>query len=420
MIARRRGLVMVVTLAAIAGVVMGVAIFAQNQNNAVQMTINRNELRRARVAALAGVQYALTSIQTISETPQDPVTADDDWAQLGQTGAEEFILGSESFRVQIVDNSTFIDLNTVTEAQLNNLNLTQQQIDSLLDWREAGNTQRTEGAKDEFYNGLARPYNAHLNRFQSVNEIFDVQGFTPADVFNTNQNTFSTVNNALSDTPLYNLLGIDCYSSAFNPEGNGKANINLNTLTAQQLAQNAQIPQQNAQTIIQQRNAQPNQRYARLSQVLALQGFQNNQNLIRSVLDRMTTSATERVEGLINVNTATSPILQTIPGVTQDIADQIVNNRPAEGYRQLSELLSVSSDPQFVNAIADNLCVNSQSFLIRVIGKAGRMKVALQALVTINNAVPTITRIEDAPFPDMDIRWTWADATTQTTLLENQ
>jgi hypothetical protein len=75
---------MVVTLAALAGVVMGVAIFANNQNNAVQISINRNELRRARVAALAGMQYAMNSIQAVADAPQDPVTSEDDCAALGQ------------------------------------------------------------------------------------------------------------------------------------------------------------------------------------------------------------------------------------------------------------------------------------------------------------------------------------------------
>ena len=417
---RKRGLVMVVTLAALAGVVMGVAIFANNQNNAVQISINRNELRRARVAALAGMQYAMNSIQAVADAPQDPVTSEDDWAVLGQEGSETFILGNESFRIQIVDNSTFLDLNTVTEAQLLNLNLTQEQIDSLLDWREQGTNPRTEGAKDEYYNGLSKPYNTHLNRFQTVLELLNVKGFNPQTLFQVNTNTISTSANAVTDIPLYDLIGLDCFSTASNPEGDGKANINLPTLTAQQLAQNAQIPQANAQTIIQQRGLQPNQQFPNLSTVINLPGFQNNQTLIRSVLDRMTTSATERVEGRINVNTATSSVLQTIPGISQDLAEQIVSNRPSGGYRLLSELLTVSSDSAFVGAVADSLCVNSQSFLIRIIGKAGRMTVAIQALVTISDSVPTITRIEDAPFPDMASRWNWQEPATETTLLENQ
>jgi hypothetical protein len=83
-------------------------------------------------------------------------------------------------------------------------------------------------------------------------------------------------------------------------------------------------------------------------------------------------------------------------------------------------LLTVSGDSAFVGAVADSLCVNSQSFLIRIIGKAGRMTVAIQALVTISDSVPTITRIEDAPFPDMASRWNWQEPATETTLLENQ
>jgi DNA uptake protein ComE-like DNA-binding protein len=250
--------------------------------------------------------------------------------------------------------------------------------------------------------------------------LLNVKGFNPQTLFQVNTNTISTSANAVTDIPLYDLIGLDCFSTASNPEGDGKANINLPTLTAQQLAQNAQIPQANAQTIIQQRGLQPNQQFPNLSTVINLPGFQNNQTLIRSVLDRMTTSATERVEGRINVNTATIQVLQTIPGISQDLAEQIVSNRPSGGYRLLSELLTVSGDSAFVGAVADSLCVNSQSFLIRIVGKAGRMTVAIQALVTISDSVPTITRIEDAPFPDMASRWNWQEPATETTLLENQ
>ena len=129
-----------VVLAALAGVMAGVAIYAMNENDAVRTSINRSEHRRARLAAEAGIQYALTAIQTVADSPQNPVTTADDWALLGNTGADTFIVGNESFRVQILDNSGRLDLNTITEATLDNMPLTQEQIDSFLDWREAGGT----------------------------------------------------------------------------------------------------------------------------------------------------------------------------------------------------------------------------------------------------------------------------------------
>ena len=419
---RKRGLVMVVVLAALAGVVAGVAIYSANQNDAVKTSINRSEQRRARLAAEAGIQYALTTLQTVAEAPQDPVTTDGDWALLGSTGADSFVLGNESFRLQVQDNTSRLDLNSITEGQLSNLPLTQEQIDSFLDWREPGQNPRQEGAKDDYYNDLSKPYNTREGRIQTVSEVLQIKGWTPDVLYNIQTDTVNSgrTNNNEPVTPIFDLVSLDCFSGAFNPDGNGKTNINLATLNAQQLAQNAQIPVQNATTIINSRNTQPNRQFVRLSQVLNLPGISGNQQVLRSLLDRMTISPTVRVQGFININTATAEVLGVLPGVTEDIANQIVDSRPTDGYKLLSEILTVSSDSAFLGAAIDSLTVNSQSFRIRVVGKAGQSTVALEAIVTITNSIPTVVQIEQSNFSNMPERWTWAEESNVTTLLENE
>ena len=419
---RNRGLVMVVVLAALAGVMAGVAIYSFNQSDSVKTTINRNEQRRARLAAEAGIQYALASLQTIADAPQTPVASDGDWAKLGSVGADSFILDTESFRVEILDNSARLDLNTISEQQLDNLPLTQEQIDSFLDWREAGSNPRTEGGKDEYYNALTHPYNTREGRIQTVSELLQIKGWTPEVLYTVQTNTVNTgrTNNNQPESPIYDLVSLDCFSGAYNPEGNGKSNVNNPALMAQQLAQNAQIPIQTATTIINSRNARPNRQFARLSQVLTVPGVGTNQAVLRSILDRMTTSPAIRVEGHLNINTATAEVLSTLPGITQDIANQIVDSRPTNGYQLLSEILTVSGDNAFLTAAADTLTVTSQSFRIRVVGKAGASTVGLEAIVTINNAIPTVIRVEQSNFSNMPERWSWASEANQTTLLENK
>jgi type II secretory pathway component PulK len=419
---RKRGVVMVVVLAALAGVMTGVAIYALNQNDAVKTSINRSEHRRARLAAEAGIQYALTAIQTVADAPQNPVTTNDDWFTLGNTGGDTFIVGSESFRVQIQDNSSRLDLNTITEAQLSNLPLTQEQIDSFLDWREAGSTPRAEGGKDEFYNALTKSYNTREGRIQTVTELLQVKGWTPDTLFNVQTNTVNTnrTNNNTPVSPIYDLVSLDCYSGVYDPQGNSKRDINQATLTAQQLSQAAQITIQAATTIINARNLQPNRQFARLSQVLTLPGIAGNQQTIRNVLDRMTVATATRVEGHININTATAEVLSNLNGVTEDIANQIVDSRPTSGYTQLSDVLTVSSDSAFLAAAADWLTVTSQSFRVRVVGKAGASTVGLEAIVTINQSVPTVIRIEEPIYSGLPDRWGWTSDGNTTTLLENK
>ena len=414
---------MVVVLAALAGVLAGVAIYALNQNDAVKTSINRNEQRRARLAAEAAIQYALTTIQTVADAPQDPVTTDGDWALLGSTGADTFILGSETFRIQVLDNSARLDLNTITEPQLNNLPLTQEQIDSFLDWREAGANPRPEGGKDEYYNALTKPYNTREGRIQTVSEVLQIKGWTPDVLYNVQTNvvnTGRTSNNNTPESPIYDLVSLDCFSGAFDPQGNGKQNVNTANLTAQQLSQRGQISVQVATAILNARNLQPNRQFARLSQVLSVPGVAGNQQNIRNVLDRLSIATANRIEGHVNINTATVDVLSNLTGVTQDIANQIVDSRPTNGYRQLSEVLTVSSDAAFLASAADWLTVTSQSFRIRVVGKAGTTSVGLEAIVTINQSVPTVIRIEESSFSNMPDRWGWAANGNTTTLLENK
>ena len=330
------------------------------------------------------------------------------------------MLGTDSFRIQIIDNAAKIDLNTITEAQLENLNLTQEQIDSFLDWRDVGQSNRALGAKDDYYNGLTKPYNAHENQLQSVYELLDIKGFTPQNVFYPVDNTSSTSgSSALNDLALVEIVTTLNYSAATTPEGDGRVNVNNPQLNAQNFSQQAQIPLQTAQQIIAQRGTQPNGAFTALSQVLAVPGIINNQAVVRSVLDRMSVAPGEQLIGKININTAPETVLQAIPGISQDIATQIVDNRPTGGYTQLSELLSIGSDQAFVGAVADSLNVNSQCFQVRIIGKSGRTEYGIEALIQIDQGIPKIIRIERPPYADLAAQWIWDEATTQTTLLDN-
>ncbi|HLP00069.1 MAG TPA: helix-hairpin-helix domain-containing protein, partial [Fimbriimonas sp.] len=413
---RRRGIVLVVVLAALAGVMAGIAIYSMNQRDAMFVSVNRTEARRARLAAEGGIQLAMASLQSVAEAPESPVTLEDDWAILGSNGAEAYKIGNDSFRVQIVDNTGKLDVNFVTEEVLENLPLTQEQIDSFLDWREVSTSPRASGAKDEYYNALPRPYNTRMGRIQTLSELLLIRDFTPATLYEIQEGSVNTTRTGTNELPLSEILGVDCYSAAFMPEGDGKVNLNQQGLTAQQLAQRAQISQQVATTIINNRAGQPNGQFTALSQVLALPGVSNSQDTIRNILDRTTTSTSERVEGKINVNTCNAEVLSYLTGVTQDIANQIVDNRPTDGYQALSDLLSVSSDSDFVGTIGDFFNVNSQSFEVRVIGKAGRTTVTLVAIVQISQGVPTLLRIEEAPLANMEATWQWDEEVNENIL----
>ena len=90
------------------------------------------------------------------------------------------------YQVAIQDESAKINLNTVGEEQLRTLmaavgiNKVDADIitDSLMDWRDADNLHRPNGAEDDYYQTLNPPYKAKNGRMDTVEELLLVRGVT--------------------------------------------------------------------------------------------------------------------------------------------------------------------------------------------------------------------------------------------------
>jgi general secretion pathway protein K len=52
-------------------------------------------------------------------------------------------------------------------------------VDSILDWRDEDNLHRTNGAEDDYYNGLPEPYDCKNDYFDTLEELLLVRGVTP-------------------------------------------------------------------------------------------------------------------------------------------------------------------------------------------------------------------------------------------------
>ncbi len=114
----------------------------------------------------------------------------------------------DTLRYGITDECARLDINTATETQLRLLfeNVIPDDedypvdinvlVDSLLDWRESGDTPRANGAKDLYYQSLDPPYNCKKAAFSTVEELLLVRDFTPWVMFGEdyNQNGLLDVN----------------------------------------------------------------------------------------------------------------------------------------------------------------------------------------------------------------------------------
>jgi general secretion pathway protein K len=426
----------VVTLVILAGLVAVVASLAASQRVAFRSQIHRQERERARIAALAGVQRAIATLATIPQPGESgqtsttgaasttatsgATTLQDDWATLGQNGDEKFIVDNASFRLQIVDASSFININSATEDQLNKLPLAQEEIAAILDYRTSNADARPLGAKDEYYNNLPEPYNAKLANFETVDELLQVKGFTAKILYEPREDV-QTSNPLPQDAngntmPLADLLTAVSYAPMLNPQGQTKINVNAGNV--QQLNQRL-VPLLGpvlANKIAPILPGQPRPPSQTLGQLVSVG---SNATEWAAILDNLAVDAQPRKLGRININTASESVLQTIPGITPDLAAAIVQ-RQSQGFASLGEITQVPGiDATVLRDAADFLTASSQTFMVRVIGTAGTTTVAIQALVDMQSGQPKLLMIEDLPFSDMAGRWNWQnETTTETTLKE--
>jgi len=409
---KNRGSAFIMALIAIT-ILTAVVVTAASETRTVQLTQkHRLEQRRAERMANAGVLYAVAQMVDIDTAI---VSNDDTWAQIGTDGTQEIAVAGGSFRVQVIDAGSRISLNSATQEQLELLPLTTEQIDSILDWRESDLQPRIEGAKDEYYTNLGRPYLTKLRNFDTVDELLSVKGFSANLLYEPQQQNIGTslvsAGSTADQITLADILTVDSRSSNFTPLGEPKANVN--TASAGQLVQ-AGLDGPLAQAIIQRRNQVGT--YASWSQLLQVPGV-TMQN-VSLLLDGLTLDTTNSAFGRVNLNTASEQTLNLLPGMTPDVTQAVISRQGTfEGLGDLAGIPGMSLP--LLGQIAGLVTISSEAFIVRVIGSYGTSYFALEAIVTIEETGPIVKKVERYPFFDAALRWGWAEtAATQTVIVD--
>ena len=106
-------------------------------------------------------------------------------------------LGTGAFRVRLVDESGKININRVNDETLRriftNLGLDEARrdilVDSIMDWRDADDLHRTNGAENDYYASLSPPYSAKNGPLDSVEDLLWIKGMTPELFFGYSDET---------------------------------------------------------------------------------------------------------------------------------------------------------------------------------------------------------------------------------------
>ena len=411
---KQRGSAFIMSLALTLVMILVVTSFGMRIGSHVRTESTRNDQRAAFAMAESGIAQARLNIELLT-TPYTSLT--DEWVNLGQNGDENFVVGRGSFRIQILDAGAFANLNSVSEEQLQRMNIQEEFLAALLDWREGQFQPRALGAKDEFYNNLSTPYNTKLRNFDSVDELLLVKGFTPALLYQVQEEISGQLlipGNAADQPALYELLTTD--SAALNQREDGTARVNVNTVGLAQLTQ-AGLQAQTAQAIIQRRNTQGT--FEDIGDVFATPNLP--QQDLSAILSNLTTTAETTVRGKINLNTASEAVLNSIPDMTTDITEAILSRQGSfASLGELAEIPGVSA--QVLQDIADYFTVGSSAFIARIQGKYNNATVTIEAVITLDEDNRSqVLKIRRLPSSVAIDQWGWAEeTTTDTTLMEVQ
>ncbi|MDX2065624.1 MAG: type II secretion system protein GspK [Fimbriimonadaceae bacterium] len=416
---RERGSIFIVTLAVLSLLVAVLAAVSATQRAYSIETIQRTEREMARFMAYAAIERAKQALsprtQGIEPVTQGTTGLSDAWALVGNNGDEEFVIGNGRFRMQIIDMSSRIDINTATEAQLQTLPLTPEQVDSILDYREADRNPRPLGAKDEYYNALERPYNAKLAVFDTIDELLQVRGITPQTLYEVNDGVSGNtlVPGINGNAPiLYDVLGVNAYTANTRTDGQTRVNVNAQGTNIQTLTQPpVSLPANIAAQIASRKN------WTGIGEIAVLPGVQGQ--TLSSILDNLTTNAQPRVRGKINLNTATESTLSSVPGLTPDVVQSILQ-RQAQGFATLGDYGTLPGvTGNVLQQSVDFFSVSSQSFLVRILGTYGSAIHAIEAVIEVREEIPTVISVSTLPFNDPTDRWYWQqEPTTETVLVD--
>ena len=344
----------------------------------------------------------------------------------------------------ITDEAARLNLNTVTEeALLTFPEITEEMIDSLIDWRDENDEPGIEGAEDDYYMMLEDWYYCKNGDFQTVTELLLVRGWTAVDWFGEDANNNGLLDRNENDGEeslpdddadgeldlgLISCLTIYSRDKELNPEG--ETRLDLNNASEQDLRQIEGMSQTQARSIVAWRGEDDNEfdSLADLFEVTEAQQQSGNQRQSSSQSSRGSSRSssqsgrqssssggqqarrvfnydqvvqivdwvcvnTEDKPNRINVNTAPYEVLLTLPGMTETLAAEIVTHHESSmgPFPSRADLRDVNGmTEEIFRGLIDFVTVQSYQFRIIAEGYEGETKTVIEAVVDVGSETPKI------------------------------
>ena len=337
-------------------------------------------------------------------------------------------------RFGLTDEGSKLNLNAATTSMVSRLpGMKTSLTDALLDFVDADDVPRPEGAEQEYYNALPQPYRIANGPLSTVEQLLLVRGFTPAVVLGEDANRNFSLDPNEDDGDereppddadgrlqpgLLPLLTV--YSREPNTDRTGRRRFNLNTPGAALIDTNdlppafvAFVSELGASKSVVLDPAEL------LEATVTLKGPDGQDRAVPTgigkeslalVLDLFTGSAEAELVGRINVNTAPASVLQLVPGIDNALAENILSarrNLPAERRSSVAWIhIENLVEADRFREIAPFLTTRSLQYRFNVVGygaRSGKFRV-LEAVIDVASPPARLVYLRDLtrlglPFP---------------------
>jgi hypothetical protein len=327
-------------------------------------------------------------------------------------------------RFGLTDEASKLNLNSAHSTNLAGFpRLTVQQVAALRDFIDTDDTTRADGAEQEYYSGLPRPYTIRNGPLNTLDELLLIRGFTPALLHGEDANMNWRLdpnendgeerppadnNDGRLDLGLQPLLTVSSYDPNNDNDGVPRTEIND---PADPLP-GVELPPALTNFIAVLRTNKFKLGHAAdlLEGTLKIKGPAGKEVEIASgvgmaelplVLDLFTASAGGRFDGLVNINTASLAVLASVPGIDEPLAESILSTRRSISPERRTTIAWLYQegvvDAARFKQLAPFLTARSHQFGFRVVGfglPSGRFRV-LDVVIDLAQDEPVVTYLRD-------------------------
>lgn len=256
----------------------------QNSRLDTKVSNIRTEELRCRWACRAGIE---TAIGVLNEDLRESDSLTELWSD-NDEDYNDISLERCWFSVKVIDESSKLNINTVTKPQLMQLPYMEDDIaDAIIDWRDGDDNPNGEGVEGGYYENLPIGYKIRNGPFKTIRELLLVKGVTEELFYgeDTNFNGLLDYNEKDGDESpptddrddqldLGWIAYLTCYSYDRNEDAEGNQKVNINQANERQLQNSLGLSRPQAQWIVQQRG---NNRFSSIADLVDNSSTQQSQ-----------------------------------------------------------------------------------------------------------------------------------------------